>query len=103
MGSVNLWHAASDVCPSRLLPPSLPLLRRYVIAGDIVAYYISLPTGFDDEGSDSQTRIEYFDRAGLHDFLYNRWKESNGVLQRFVEPKVGHGPVCRACDSQLRG
>lgn len=27
-------------------------------------------------------------RNGLHDFLYNRWKESNGVLQRFVEPKV---------------
>lgn len=21
------------------------------------------------------------------DFLYNRWKERNGVLQRFVEPK----------------
>ena len=21
------------------------------------------------------------------DFLYNRWKERNGILQRFVEPK----------------
>jgi hypothetical protein len=47
------------------------VLCRYMMAGDIVAYYISLPTGFDDstsaagQGVDTQTRIEYLDRSGL--------------------------------------
>lgn len=30
---------------------------------------------------------EYLDRAGLADFLYNREKSTNGILQKFIEPK----------------
>jgi hypothetical protein len=38
-----------------------PCGGRYVMGGDVVAYYISLPTGFDD--GDQETRIEYLDRS----------------------------------------
>jgi hypothetical protein len=64
------------------------------IGCDIVAYYISEVT--DESGGGATTNIEYFDRRGLHDFLYNRWKEHNGVLQRFVEPKGIRNVVIRA-------
>ena len=61
---------------------------------DLVAYYISEVAL---EGSaESDTTIEYFDRRGLHEFLYNRWKENNGILQRFVEPKGMHNAIIRA-------
>ena len=49
---------------------------------DIVAYHL-----VTDEEQGGQTTIEYFNRHTLHDFLYNREKNNNGVLQRFIEPK----------------
>lgn len=60
-------------------------MTKKVIGSDIVAYYIA--TEIDDETNVKSTSIEYFDRENLHDFLYNRWKENSGILQRFVEPK----------------
>lgn len=64
------------------------------IGCDIIAYYISEVTA--DGGTELATNIEYFDRKGLHEFLYNRWKEHNGVLQRFIEPKGVRNTVIRA-------
>ncbi|CAM9723289.1 unnamed protein product, partial [Chrysoparadoxa australica] len=64
----------------------------------IVAYYIS----WDDSSTDFQienktgTTIEYFDHEGLHEFLFNRWKQRNGILQRFIEPKGTHNALIRA-------
>lgn len=61
---------------------------------DIIAYYISEVVA---EGStETDTTIEYFDRKGLHEFLYNRWKENNGILQRFIEPKGMRNTIIRA-------
>ena len=42
------------------------------------------------------TSIEYLDRNGLHDFLYNRWKENSGILQRFIEPKGTQNVMVRS-------
>lgn len=35
-------------------------------------------------GAASGTTIEYFDKEAFHEFLYNRQKTNNGILQRFV-------------------
>ncbi|KAJ8607179.1 hypothetical protein CTAYLR_007334, partial [Chrysophaeum taylorii] len=60
---------------------------------DILGYYISETS--EQQGA-VKTSIEYLDRKGLHDFLYNRWKENNGILQRFVEPKGMYNAMIRA-------
>ncbi|CAK9085349.1 Small glutamine-rich tetratricopeptide repeat-containing protein beta [Durusdinium trenchii] len=54
---------------------------RKSIGSDIIAYYLSTNP---DTGV---TTIEYFDRATFREFLYNREKVNNGVLQKFIEPK----------------
>lgn len=54
--------------------------RNNSMGSDIVAYYLST-------NAEGTTTIEYFDQASLRDFLYNREKEDNGILQKFVEPK----------------
>lgn len=93
-------------------------------SGDIVAYYLTLPNAFrEDEdppipvqsprvlptstdaptsasssttpGHDDDARIEYFDRAGLHRFLFNRSKDC-GLLQKFIEPQGPRNAVIRA-------
>lgn len=69
-------------------------MTKKVIGSDIVAYYIA--TEVDDESGVTSTSIEYFDRENLHDFLYNRWKENSGILQRFVEPKGTQNVMVRA-------
>ena len=61
---------------------------------ELVAYYMS---EMAVQGRrEKVTAIEYFDRRGLHEFLYNRWKENNGILQHFVEPKGVHNAIIRA-------
>ena len=40
--------------------------------------------------------IEYFDKKGLSNFLYNREKVNNGILQRFIEPKTTHNEMIRS-------
>ncbi|GMH46716.1 hypothetical protein TrRE_jg5169 [Triparma retinervis] len=69
-------------------------MTKKVIGSDIVAYYIA--TEVDDEAGTTSTSIEYLDRKGLHDFLYNRWKENSGILQRFIEPKGTQNVMVRA-------
>jgi len=58
-----------------------------------VAYYIS--TRENDEGKE-MTSIEYFDEQGLHDFLFNRQKEHNGIIQKFIDPKGKSNAIIRA-------
>jgi len=60
---------------------------------EIVAYYIS--TRENDEGRE-MTSIEYFDDAGLQDFLFNRQKEHNGIIQKFIDPKGKSNALIRA-------
>ncbi|KAJ1452832.1 hypothetical protein M885DRAFT_588904 [Pelagophyceae sp. CCMP2097] len=60
---------------------------------DVVAYYISEEAA---EDSETATHIEYLDRKGLHDFLYSRFKQNNGMLQKFIEPKGTSNAVVRA-------
>ncbi|OQR96594.1 hypothetical protein THRCLA_07236 [Thraustotheca clavata] len=55
---------------------------------DIVAYYLYME-------NDTPT-IEYFNVEGLKDFLYNRPKIHNGVLQRFIVSKGASNSVIRA-------
>jgi len=60
---------------------------------EIVAYYIS--TRENDEAKE-MTSIEYFDDAGLQDFLFNRQKEHNGIIQKFIDPKGKSNAIIRA-------
>ena len=39
--------------------------------------------------------LEYLDKKGLADFLYNREKTTNGILQKFVEPKGSSNVLIR--------
>jgi hypothetical protein len=57
---------------------------RKATGSDIIAYYIS--TGSED-GENQNTTIEYFNKETFHDFLYNREKVNNGIVQKFIEPK----------------
>lgn len=60
---------------------------------EVVAYYIS--TRENDDGKE-MTSIEYFDEQGLHDFLFNRQKEHNGIIQKFIDPKGKSNAIIRA-------
>lgn len=60
---------------------------------EVVAYYIS--TRENDEGKE-MTSMEYFDDAGLQDFLFNRQKEHNGIIQKFIDPKGKSNAIIRA-------
>tara|TARA_B110000305_G_C19191866_1_gene516969 strand:+ start:108 stop:836 length:729 start_codon:yes stop_codon:yes gene_type:complete len=71
-------------------------MTKKVIGSDIVAHYISTDPKEDGKEGEEETTIEYFDREGLHDFLYNRWKENSGILQRFIEPKGTQNSMIRA-------
>ncbi len=68
-------------------------MTKKIIGSDLVAFYIAQEV---DESDNQRTSIEYFDREALHDFLYNRWKENSGILQRFVEPKGTQNVMVRA-------
>ena len=57
---------------------------------DIVAYYLTRGA------QPSDVTIEYFDKAGFHDFLYKREKNENGIVQRFIEPKGTQNAMIRA-------
>jgi hypothetical protein len=61
--------------------------------GDIVGYYIS----WDAQDPPGTTQsIEYFNAEGLHNFLFGRAKQHNGILQRFIEPKGRFNSMVRA-------
>lgn len=60
---------------------------------EVVAYYISTR---DTEAGMETTTMEYFDEAGLSDFLFNRQKEHNGIIQKFIDPKGKSNAIIRA-------
>eukprot|EP00743_Colponemidia_sp_Colp-15_P006598 GILK01007111.1.p1 GENE.GILK01007111.1~~GILK01007111.1.p1 ORF type:complete len:756 (-),score=125.15 GILK01007111.1:128-2395(-) len=57
----------------------------------IVAYYIFTK----EENGRDKTTIEYFDQNSFHEFLYQRDKVNNGLLQRFIEPKEAQNSITR--------
>lgn len=71
---------------------------KYILGYDIIASFISVPIHSESDGPDHPTTtIEFLDREGLTKFLYNRKKEdSNGILQRFIEPKGVKNELIRA-------
>jgi len=75
-------------------------MTKRALGCDVVASYIETTEGADEsnqaEGAGALSRIEYFDRKGLHDFLYNRFKQESGVLQRFIEPQGTSNSLVRA-------
>merc|ERR1711988_1622868 len=60
---------------------------------EVVAYYISTR---DTEAGLETTTMEYFGDAGLQDFLFNRQKEHNGIIQKFIDPKGKSNAIIRA-------
>lgn len=60
---------------------------------EVVAYYISTR---DTQQGIETTTMEYFDEAGLYDFLFNRQKEHNGIIQKFIDPKGKSNAIIRA-------
>lgn len=73
---------------------------KHILGYDVIGYFISMPSEHENHQSngntsDFQTIVEYFDREGLKQFLYNHRKEVNGILQRFIEPKSTHNEVIR--------
>jgi len=60
---------------------------------DCVAYYVSYTKG--PKGNRS-AKIEYFDDKGLENFLLNRPKENNGIVQKFEEPTSPYNTLIRA-------
>lgn len=60
---------------------------------EVVAYYISTR---ETEAGLETTTMEYFDETGLYDFLFNRQKEHNGIIQKFIDPKGKSNAIIRA-------
>lgn len=73
---------------------------KHLLGYDVLAFFIHVAsTDEDDLNKDMVAKpmsIEYFDRVGLTDFLYKRRDKSNGILQRFVEPKGVKNEMIRA-------
>jgi len=71
-------------------------LKKRPLGCDIIAYFLSANKSRRQakEGKED-TVIEYFDEQGLRAFL-NRQQTSNGVLQRFVQPKGNQSSMLRS-------
>jgi len=74
---------------------------KHLLGYDVIAFFIHVQGNEEDTDKRNTTEakpmsIEYFDRQGLTDFLYKRRDRSNGVLQRFVEPKGIKNEMIRA-------
>jgi len=73
---------------------------KHLLGYDVVAFFIHVESTDEEDKRNSTSAIpmsiEYFDRTGLTDFLYKRRDKSNGILQRFVEPKGIKNEMIRA-------
>ena len=74
---------------------------KRVVGCDLVACYIETVNSDaapaeEPASAYAQNRIEFLDRKGLHDFLYNRFKQQSGILQRFIEPQGVSNSMIRA-------
>jgi len=69
--------------------------NKHVLGYDVLAVFISMPAEVEVPAGGANV-IEYLDRGALNNFLYNRKKEVNGILQRFIEPKSTRNELVRA-------
>jgi len=71
---------------------------KNVLGYDILATFVNIHQDPHPEtGILPPSTVEFLDRDGLNAFLYNRPKEiSNGILQRFIEPKGTKNGLIRA-------
>ncbi|KAK9817011.1 hypothetical protein WJX72_008263 [[Myrmecia] bisecta] len=75
--------------------------RRKSATLDICASHM-IHLAFENHGQDDQsmaadtTSVEFFDARGVRNFVGRREKASQGLLQRFVEPKGDHNFLIRA-------
>jgi hypothetical protein len=74
---------------------------RNISGYDVIATFVSAaPTGDtfegENDGKGSNKNMEFLDREGFHEFLYNRFDQTNGILQKFVEPKGNKNELIRA-------
>jgi len=73
---------------------------KHLLGYDVIALFIHVANNEDEDPKSGTSAkpmsIEYFDRQGLTDFLYKRRDNSNGILQRFVEPKGIKNEMIRA-------
>jgi hypothetical protein len=74
------------------------VFTKNILGYDVLAMFINIYQDVDpDTGVIPPSTVEYLDREGLNQFLYNRPKEnSNGILQRFIEPKGTKNELIRA-------
>ena len=72
------------------------VFNKHVLGYDVLAVFISMPSETEAQTATVSNVIEYLDREALNNFLYNRKKEVNGILQRFIEPKSTHNEIVRA-------
>ena len=74
------------------------VFTKNILGYDVLAMFINIYQEEDPEtGVIPPSTVEYLDREGLNQFLYNRPKEtSNGILQRFIEPKGTKNELIRA-------
>lgn len=71
---------------------------KHLLGYDVVATFISTSIAVKDKNSrdvDDKTTMEFLDREGLNHFLYHRGRDTNGLLQRFIEPKGVKNECCR--------
>mmetsp|Transcript_19205 Transcript_19205/g.63438 ORF Transcript_19205/g.63438 Transcript_19205/m.63438 type:complete len:602 (-) Transcript_19205:1862-3667(-) len=73
------------------------VIRRQFCEGtrkhDCVAYYVSYTK--TARGA-KVAKVEYFDDTGLENFLLNRPKENNGIVQKFEKPNSPYNSMIRA-------
>jgi hypothetical protein len=74
------------------------VFTKNILGYDVLATFVNIHQDPDPEtGVVPPSTVEFLDREGLNKFLYNRPKEiSNGILQRFIEPKGTKNELIRA-------
>lgn len=74
------------------------IFTKHILGYDVIATFVNIYIDPDpDTGVVPPSTVEFLDLEGLNNFLYNRPKEhSNGVLQRFIEPKGTKNEMIRA-------
>lgn len=69
---------------------------KHVLGYDVVASFTSSPSEPDENGNIIPSTVEYLDQRTFNTFLYDRSKNVNGILQRFIEPKSTRNETVRS-------
>lgn len=74
------------------------VFTKNILGYDVIAVFVNMYNEPDpDTGLVPPSTVEFLDAEGLSNFLYNRPKEtSNGILQKFIEPKGTKNEMIRA-------